>query len=100
MRCPKEISVILAEIIGTGLFQIRVAGWAGDAGRCAAHADHLHNLPHLLTDFTYEELRTYWDIEREQFLASSDEETSRVFQPLWERLRPFAESLVDSATAS
>ncbi|MBI5534592.1 MAG: hypothetical protein HY898_17835 [Deltaproteobacteria bacterium] len=35
-------------VLYQGLIAIRLAGWAGDATRCAQIADALHNLPDLL----------------------------------------------------
>lgn len=37
-------------VLYEGLIAIRVAGWEGDAPRCAQIADALHNLPDLVRD--------------------------------------------------
>jgi hypothetical protein len=89
MKCPAEIGGILSELIGVGLLQVRTAGWAGDANLCAAIADHLHNVPHLLDEFTQDGLEYYWEVERPQLRGSADEETLREFEPLWDRLEPY-----------
>ncbi len=52
MNCPPEVAEILLEILQNGLLRIRMLGWSDAGHRCAIEADHLHNLPHLLTHFS------------------------------------------------
>lgn len=86
MNCPPEIAEILAEILRTGLLRIRAFGWSKDAARCAIEADHLHNLPSLLTDYSEDRLRYYWDAERGSYLDRSEVDLAAQFEPLWQRL--------------
>src|SRR5438067_1850334 len=86
MNCPPAIAKIILDIVGAGLLRIRAAGWSGDPGRCAAQADHLHNLPDLLTDFSQEKLEYYWDVERPSYAAHAAD--AAWFDELWEKLRP------------
>lgn len=88
MTCPFEISPIIASILETGLLRIRTLAWSGQAERCATEADHIHNLPGLLADFSQERLAYYWEIERTAYVASTPEESLQGWYPLWERLRP------------
>jgi hypothetical protein len=86
MRCPPESAEILLDILRTGLIQIRALGWSGDAAACAAEADHLHNLPDLLANFSPERLRYYWDVERPAYLNRCGPDNAELFGPLWTRL--------------
>jgi hypothetical protein len=89
MNCPPEIAEILLEILRLGLLRIRLMGWGGDSGRCAVEADHLHNLPALLTNFSPDLLRYYWEAERPGFLSQSENNSLGGFEELWNRLAPF-----------
>ena len=51
-----------------------------------SEADHLHNLPALLTKYTPDLLDYYWTVERPCFIARSNADEIRRFEPLWERL--------------
>ena len=73
MNCPPEIADIITRLIEAGILRIRAAAWAGDSARCAVEADHIHNLPGLLTNFSSETLRYYWEVEMPAFLAQSGE---------------------------
>ena len=98
MPCPPDVAATLLEILSQGLLRARAAGWAGDAAGAAAEADHVHNLPGLLADYSQERLWCYWDVERPAF---SDRAADRAaaFRPLWERLRSHAERLAPTAAA-
>ena len=101
MNCPPEIADIILEILREGLLRVRAASWASDLRRCELEADHLHNLPDLLINYSSERLRFYWEVER----ASLIQQSSRPglddcgFQSSWERLRPYVESLPQPALA-
>jgi hypothetical protein len=99
MSCPPDVAAILLEILGQGLFQARAAGWAGDAALAAAEADHVHNLPGLLADYSPAHLRYYWEVERSAYLAHVTPERAAAFGPLWERLRRYVERLIPAAAA-
>jgi hypothetical protein len=86
MTCPDEIADILLEILGTGILRIRALGWTQNAARCAVEADHLHNLPHLLSHFSEDLLKYYWEVERPSFIGQCSAENAAQFTPLWERL--------------
>jgi hypothetical protein len=92
MACPPEIARILLAIIQTATLHIRAAGWSGDAKRCAAEADHIHNLPGLVADYSQEGLRYYWQVEKPSYERLLDRPPTS-FQPLWDELG----GLVDQA---
>ena len=85
MDCPPEVRTVLCEIIRTGLLRARAAGWAGEAERGAAEADHVHNLPDLVAHFAPDRLRYYREVEAPAY-ADRWPAGRTVFQPLWDRL--------------
>ena len=97
MNCPPDLATILLDILGLGLLQARAAGWSGDAARAAVEADHVHNLPGLLADYSPARLRYYWDTERAAYLARTPPARAASFQAFWEQLRSHAEGLVLAA---
>ena len=86
MKCPVAIVEVVGAILQLGFLRIRAFGWQGDAARCAIEADHVHNLPNLLSNYSDDALRFYWEVERPAFLKQSDAEAARAFEPLWQRL--------------
>lgn len=90
MPCPPEIARIIGLILQHGLLQIRVAGWEGNADNAAKLADHVHNLPDLLTEFSPEKLNYYWEVERPAFLESVDESLSAPYADFWDQLEDHA----------
>jgi len=91
MNCPPEIAEILLELLRTALLRIRSLAWAGDSRRCAAEADHVHNLPDLLSNFSPERLHYYWTVERPAFLSDPGADDPQ-FQELWNRLAAHVEA--------
>src|SRR4051794_3458263 len=90
MNCPPEIADILAKIIEAGILRIRTAAWAGDSPRCAVEAEHIHNLPGLLTNFSLEGLRYYWEVERPAFLTQCGGVSLATLDHLWQQLAGWA----------
>jgi hypothetical protein len=88
MNCPSEVSRVLLKILATGLLRIRALGWSNDVERCAIEADHLHNLPALLSDYSDEMLRYYWTTERPAYISHNDANGTAAFEALWTQLAP------------
>jgi hypothetical protein len=91
-KCPPDVAAILYR----GLLRIRMLGGQGEAERCAREADHLHNIPHLIADFTPIRLAYYWRAERPAFarsVATDERDPLTGFEALWERLRPLVERI-------
>src|SRR5690348_11126102 len=89
MPCPSEIAEILLDILKLGILRARAAGWSNDARRCALEADHIHNLPALLRNFSSDQLAYYWDTERPAFIHQSPPADLASFEPLWDKLRGY-----------
>lgn len=100
MKCPPAVADAILDILRHGLLRVRAAGWSGDGDRCAAEADHIHNLPDLLRDYSPERLRYYWDAERPAFMSHLSAEELATWEPLWERLRSQAEVLRSAARSA
>jgi hypothetical protein len=86
MNCPPAIADVLLKILQLAILRIRASGWSGDAVLCALEADHIHNLPGLLADYTGERLRYYWEAERPSFVRQSDPDNLATYVALWEQL--------------
>src|SRR5437868_764587 len=71
MKCPSPIAEILLNILQTGILRIRAAAWAGNTGQVETEADHVHNLPAILEDYSADALKFYWEIERPCFLSKA-----------------------------
>ena len=85
MSCPPEIAEVIAEILRMGLLNIRALAWSGNSAACANEADHVHNLPQLLGNYSPEQMRYYWEVERPTY-CDSDGANPTIFAPAWERL--------------
>jgi hypothetical protein len=83
MQCPPEIAEIVGKILQTGLLRIRSLD---DLDRCQLEADHLHNLPTLLTDYKPELLDYYWTVERVCFVERSMPTEIQHYESLWKSL--------------
>jgi hypothetical protein len=86
MPCPPHVSEILLSIIQTGLLRIRSLAWEGQAEHCAIEADHIHNIPEILADYSPEKLAYYWGTERPAYASEVDEAELSCWEPLWDRL--------------
>jgi hypothetical protein len=95
MSCPPEIAAILIGMLRDGLLACRSAGWSQDAMSCAEIADHLHNLPGLLTRYTPEDLLHYWNIMRPGFAARCRPIELVFWEQHWALLRPHAEAAAE-----
>jgi hypothetical protein len=93
MSCPIVVSETLLSILETGLPRIRSLAWSGGAERIALEADHIHNLPRLLADYSPDRFRHYRDVERPSYIDQTPADQLEALDPFWERLRPYAEPL-------
>jgi hypothetical protein len=86
MTCPPAIARVVLEILQLAVLKIRAGGWGGDAARCAVEADHVHNLPALLIDYSADLLQFYWQVERPSFVKRSKPEDLQCYESLWAEL--------------
>src|SRR5436309_1190629 len=78
MSCPPDIADVLLEILTTGILRIRSMGRSEHS---SLEADHLHNLPALLQNYSPELLQYYWEVERPSFIRRCA--SCAQFEPLW-----------------
>ena len=71
MNCPPEIAEILLEILKQAALNIRLAAHKGDSEQCFQEADHIHNIPTILSSFSEENLKYYLKVERSIYLKRS-----------------------------
>ncbi len=64
----EEAKEVLLEILGQGLLRIRTSGWAARNDECAHEADHLHNLPKVISDGTARSVLYYYNVERPAYI--------------------------------
>src|SRR3954453_11829226 len=93
MLPPPEVSQIILAILKTGLLRVRSLAWSGQVDRCATEADHLHNLPGLLADYSEEMLQYYWDVERPSYIDQIPADQLAEWEPHWQKLRHHVEPL-------
>src|SRR5438876_7838037 len=86
MTCPPDVARVVLQILEVAVLQIRARGWQGDGLRCAALADHVHNLPALLSNYSDELLKFYWEVERPSFMKRCAGAELTGYEPLWAEL--------------
>jgi hypothetical protein len=91
MGCPPAIASILLMLTSLGILRIRA--YSNDPIRCVIEADHIHNLPELVRNYSQSLLTYYWDVERPAFIERTSATDRAAFEPLWDELRNHAESL-------
>jgi hypothetical protein len=89
MTCPNDIAEILLDILRMGLLSIRASD---DPVRSSLEADHLHNLPTLLSNYSPDLLKFYWEVERPSFLQRCTPDVIDMYTPLWNRLAEHLQS--------
>ena len=67
----------MAELPRIALLRIRRAAGAGDAELCLIEADHVHNLPQLLANYSPDLLTFYLNVERETYREQLQRHPSR-----------------------
>ncbi len=92
MNCPPELIRPLSDIIRHGILSARAAAWSGDSQRAAVEADHIHNLPGLIADFSEDRLKYYWEAERQDYLDKSKSISVGQFERAWASIQRFIES--------
>lgn len=81
-----EVKTAIAHILSESLLRIRLQGALGDHKSCEIEADHVHNLPNLLMNFSDKLLGFYYNVERKQYLAQSGGKYPQSYDVDWETL--------------
>lgn len=61
--CPREVQRQLFEILRWGILNIRTGSETNDCRVCNIEANHLHNIPDLLEEFSRDRLAYYLKVE-------------------------------------
>ena len=85
----QAVQKILLEILKIGLLRIRHLGDDGSADACSIEADHLHNIPEVISSGSRDQLLYYYNVERPIFLKRAAD--AQMFQPQWEQLANWIE---------
>ena len=98
-KCPDEIARILLEILGRSLLRIRALGGEKTADVCTAEADHVHNIPSLITHYSKDRLRYYLEVERPCFLKACErlQRPASGYEDLWRQLELAWQKQVDNS---
>jgi hypothetical protein len=70
----------------TGILRIRSLASSGNAARCTVEADHIHNLPDLLSHYSVDLLKYYWEVEKPSFVSQSSAADQAAFEQHWRAL--------------
>jgi len=91
MNCPPGISVVILDILYKGVVRTRFAGRAGDADWAAREADHIHNLPWLVRNFSLAALQKYLESQVPYYTDQSSRSgvAPTEFERHWEILRQY-----------
>ncbi len=81
--CPESLRLAFHELLYHSLLCIRSS--CADSKLVFVLADHVHNIPALLSRFTPDLLKFYWEVERPCFLQDlpSGSNPPGVFDPIW-----------------
>jgi REP element-mobilizing transposase RayT len=87
MRSPDAIQSQLLTILAIGVRNIRFYCESRRYELCGAEANHIHNIPELIEDFSADKLAHYLEVEVAQYLRDlSDKPTGDLRAP-WDVLR-------------
>lgn len=93
MQCPQELLPIILDILKTGIVGIRILGSTNNARQCCVEANHIHNLPGLIRNYSPALVEYYWNIERSQYIRDSSAADAEKFKSSWRNLEGFMVSL-------
>ncbi len=86
MNCPQEIIENITQILTITLLRIRYFAGQRDFEQCFIEADHAHNLPDLIRNYSEDLLKFYVNISRLTFIQQSKDKNFNSFEPYWEKL--------------
>ena len=87
MKIPDELQESLLAIIEIGIENIRFRCEGGRYESCEAEANHIHNIPGLLREFSADRLAYYLEVELPQYLREIGNNPRSDLPEHWEILR-------------
>jgi hypothetical protein len=86
MNTPPVIQASLLTILKLGLLNVRYYAQGKKLERCVIEANHLHNIPGLLENFSIDLLKYYIDIERPQYVRETNDQVLEEVRGAWSEL--------------
>jgi hypothetical protein len=86
MITPPVIQASLLTILKLGLLNFRYYAQGKNLERCVIEANHLHNIPGLLENFSIDLLKYYIDIERPQYVRETNDQVLEKIRGAWSEL--------------
>ena len=83
MNSPPIVQASLLKILKFGLLNIRHYAEDKNFERCGIEANHLHNIPGLLENFSVDLMRFYIDIEMPQYIRETDGQVIADIRSAW-----------------
>ena len=94
-KCSDEIARILSEIIRSTVLRIRMAGWNKQPEICASEADHIHNLPGLIFNYSQDCLKYYLEVEVPCYVNRCNDRYTSEQKKLWQQLQDELQKQID-----
>jgi hypothetical protein len=98
MNCPPELVDTLLSLVHIGILRIRSLAWEGNTELSGIEADHIHNLPNLIVDYSPDKLAYYWNVERPEYIKQVSEDRLEGWEPVWQQLSEKVEALEHSGS--
>jgi hypothetical protein len=83
---PPIAQASLLRILKYGLLNIRHYADCKNFGRCGIEANHLHNIPGLLENFSADLLKFYLDVEVPQYVRETNGQVLADIRSAWAEL--------------
>lgn len=87
MRSPDDIQTQLLTILEIGIVNIRSHCWAQRYHLCGVEADHVHNIPDLVENFSADKLAYYLEVEVAQYLREMGGNVRDDLRAPWDALK-------------
>lgn len=97
MNAPNAVAGAIMGIVADSLLRIRAFAQQGECERCMIEADHVHNLPALMTNFSDALLRFYYFTERASYIRGGRAHDFEMFEPHWAVIESYLNSTQDAA---
>lgn len=82
-NAPKQIQDALTEIIYYGILMIRSEAKVGNSARCLIDAEHIHDLPNTINEYSDDRLLCYYPARVQAYLSATKGANVNCFRPAW-----------------
>lgn len=81
-----EIKDLLLKIIERGILNTRAALANGDIEQASIEIYHIHNLPSVIYQYSFDRINYYLTVERKEYEKKSKEPYMMLFREIWKEL--------------